>query len=320
MTIEHDLWAPRPLETPRADFPGRVRIFEVGPRDGLQAEAEILPTAVKRELCQRLWRSGVTILEITSFVPPRWIPQLADAEELAAGLTVPEGTRGVALVPNLKGLDRARGAGFSEVSVVASTTESFSRANLNAGLEAAMDRAEQIAEAADQYGMPVRGYLSMAFGDPWEGHTAPHRVGELAARLYRAGCRTVAVSDTIGTATPGHVKEVIAAVTEAGVPREAVALHLHDTFGLALTNVYAALENGVTEFDTSVGGLGRCPFAPGAAGNLATEDLVWMLDGLGIETGLDLDGLVETSRWMARQLGRSSPSRVVRALTARAAE
>lgn len=317
MTTSQALWQPRPRPTSREGFPSRVRLYEVGPRDGLQAEKKILPTSVKKELCERLWDSGVTNLEITSFVAPHWVSQLADAEELAASLEIPTDTRSFALVPNITGLRRAREVGFAEISVVVSATESFARANLNASLEEALSRAEEVTKDALRQHMSVRGYLSMCFGDPWEGHVAPSRVAELANRLYRAGCTSVSISDTIGTASPGHVREVVDAVTRAGVPTQNLALHLHDTYGMALTNAYAALEQGVVEFDTSVGGLGRCPFAPGAAGNLATEDLVWMLQGLDIETGLSLDGLVETSLWVTRHLGEVSPSRVGRRLAAR---
>lgn len=320
MTIPDEaLWSPRPLSRPRQGAPGEVRVVEVGPRDGLQAEQQSLPSAVKRELCERLWQAGAQSVEITSFVPPGWVPQLADAAELTAALGFPENTRSIALVPNLRGLERARAAGYREVSAVASCTESFARANLNASAEEAFERVGQIVAVARPAGIPVRGYLSMSFGDPWEGHTAPEKAGESAARLYRLGCSTVAISDTIGTATPQHTKDVLAAAAAAGLPVGATALHMHDTYGLALTNVYAALEEGVAEFDSSIGGLGRCPYAPGAAGNLATEDLVWMLEGLGVDTGLDLDLLADTSRWISGHLGKRSPSRVVRALSAQAA-
>lgn len=312
------LWNPRPLTSPvSSEDPPQVRIFEVGPRDGLQAEAAPLPTEVKRQLCQRLWQAGTQSLEVTSFVPPAWVPQLADAAELTAALHFPQGRRQVALVPNVRGLERARRAGYTEVSVVASCTESFARANLNATVDETFDRVAVIVEEAQSVGITVRGYLSMSFGDPWEGHTDPGRAGELAARLNRMGCASVAISDTIGAATPQHTKDVLAVAASAGLPVEATALHMHDTYGLALTNVYAALEVGVTEFDSSVGGLGRCPFAPGATGNLATEDLAWMLEGLGVPTSLDLDRLVETSVWISTHLGGPSPSRVVRALSSR---
>ncbi|WP_314139748.1 hydroxymethylglutaryl-CoA lyase [uncultured Plantibacter sp.] len=299
-------------------LPTRVRVYEVAPRDGLQAETDILPTAVKAELCRRLYEAGSRDLEVTSFVPATWIPQFADAERLVAGLEVPTGARAVALVPNLRGLQRAIDAGVREVSVVVSASESFARANLNTSREGAVERAEEVVAAATAEGVQVRGYVSMAFGDPWEGAVDPATVVEAAVRIYRAGCSTVAVSDTIGVGTPGLTTRVVRDVLAAGIPVEAVALHLHDTYGQGLANVYAALSLGVAEFDSSVGGLGRCPYAKGATGNLATEDLVWMLHGLGIETGLDLGALATTTAWLARVRGVAAPSNVATALAAAA--
>lgn len=307
------LWTPRPKPTPVPEFPSHVSVYEVGPRDGLQAEETVLPVTVKAELCRRLRQAGASSLEITSFVPASWIPQLADAEELTRALgKLPD--RSVALVPNIRGLLRAETAGYRQVAVVVSVTESFARRNLNTTVEGALERAYEVAREAATRGIAVRGYLSMAFGDPWEGHVPSARVAELALALYRMGCGTLAISDTIGTASPAHVQQVINNVQNAGVPLNALALHLHDTYGMALANVYSALGVGVSEFDTSVGGLGKCPYAPGAAGNLATEDLVWMLHGLDIETGMDIDALVTISQWMEKQMNRPSPSRVVRAL------
>ncbi|WP_240043836.1 hydroxymethylglutaryl-CoA lyase [Plantibacter flavus] len=299
-------------------LPTRVRVYEVAPRDGLQAETDILPTAVKAELCRRLYEAGSRDLEVTSFVPATWIPQFADAERLVAGLEVPTGARAVGLVPNLRGLHRAIDAGVREVSVVVSASESFARANLNTSREGAVERAEEVVATATAEGVPVRGYVSMAFGDPWEGAVDPATVVEAAVRLYRAGCSTVAVSDTIGVGTPGLTTRVVRDVLAAGIPVEAVALHLHDTYGQGLANVYAALSLGVAEFDSSVGGLGRCPYAKGATGNLATEDLVWMLHGLGIETGLDLGALAAATAWLARVRGVAAPSNVATALAAAA--
>lgn len=303
--------------TARLDgLPARVTVYEVGPRDGLQAEADIVPTPVKAELCRRLYGAGVRDLELTSFVPPTWIPQLADAAELVAAVDVPVGARGVALVPNLRGLENALAAGLREVAVVVSATESFARANLNASRVEAIDRALAVVAEARDTGIAVRGYVSMCFGDPWEGVVDEQVVVDLAAQLAEGGCRTVALGDTIGVATPGHVDRIVGGVIGAGVAVEAVALHLHDTYGQALANVVAALRLGVAEFDTAVGGLGRCPYAKGATGNLATEDLVWMLARLGIETGLDLGALVETTRWLSAVRGVAAPSRVARALIA----
>ncbi|TXK18858.1 hydroxymethylglutaryl-CoA lyase [Homoserinibacter sp. GY 40078] len=310
------VWHPRPQPVADPSLPSRVRVYEVGPRDGLQAEPEILPADVKIELCRRLYASGLGAVELTSFVPARWIPQLADAEEVVGEVEVPEGARGVALVPNVRGLERALAAGVREVSVVVSATETFAQANLNTTLAGALDRAREVIAAASVEGVPVRGYLSMSFGDPWEGSVPIERVADLAAELHGAGAGTVALSDTIGTGTPGHVIEAVERTVAAGVSRERIALHLHDTYGQALGNVQAALRVGITEFDSSTGGLGRCPFAKGATGNLATEDLVWLLHGLGIETGVDLESLVRTSQWMSRTLGRPIASRVATALTA----
>ena len=309
---------PQPRMEPVDGLPTRVRVYEVAPRDGLQAETDILPTAMKAELCRRLYEAGSRDLEVTSFVPATWIPQFADAERLVAGLDVPTGARAVGLVPNLRGLHRAIDAGVREVSVVVSASESFARANLNTSREGAVERAEEVAAAATAEGVPVRGYVSMAFGDPWEGAVDPATVVEAAVRLHRAGCSTVAVSDTIGVGTPGLTTRVVRDVLAAGIPVEAVALHLHDTYGQGLANVYAALSLGVAEFDSSVGGLGRCPYAKGATGNLATEDLVWMLHGLGIETGLDLGALAATTAWLARVRGVAAPSNVATALAAAA--
>jgi hydroxymethylglutaryl-CoA lyase len=291
-------------------------VYEVGPRDGLQAETDIIPAGVKAELCRRLYAAGSRDLEVTSFVPPTWIPQLADAAEVVAAVEVPEGARAVALVPNLRGLQRAIDAGIREVAVVVSATESFAKANLNTTRTGAIDRATEVIAAATAESIPVRGYVSMAFGDPWEGQVDTAAVTSAAAALHDAGARTIALGDTIGVATPGLTTRVVTETLAAGIPLSGVALHLHDTYGQSLANVHAALLLGVAEFDASVGGLGRCPYAKGATGNLATEDLVWMLHGLGIETGLDLGALAATTEWLARVRGIRAPSNVARALAA----
>lgn len=299
-----------------ADMPKRVTVYEVGPRDGLQAEKEIIPTPVKIELCRRLLAAGTEAIELTSFVPAAWVPQLADADEVVAAVAVPDAARGVVLVPNMTGLHHAKAAGAKEIAVVVSATEAFAQANLNTSRGGAIERAVEVVEAAAALGIPARGYVSMAFGDPWEGPVAPALAANAAAVLAEAGCSTVALSDTIGVCTPGLMTRVVSETVDAGLPVERIALHLHDTYGQALANVYAALQLGVAEFDSSVGGLGRCPFAPGATGNLATEDLVWMLSGLGIETGLNLDALVDTTRWLEALRGIRAPSRVAAALNA----
>ena len=308
--------SPQPVRVPLDGLPARVTVYEVGPRDGLQAETDLVPTAAKVELCHRLYDAGVRDLEVTSFVPPSWIPQLADAADVVAALDVAPGSRAVALVPNLRGLERAWQSGLDDVAVVVSATEAFARANLNTDRATAVARSVETTRAARSQGTRVRGYVSMAFGDPWEGEVAVEAVVSAAVALHAAGCTTVALGDTIGVATPGQTARVVGAVLDAGVPVAGLALHLHDTYGQSLSNVLEALRMGVAEFDSSVGGLGRCPYAKGATGNLATEDLVWMLHGLGIETGLDLDALAATTAWLAGVRGRPAPSRVARALNA----
>jgi hydroxymethylglutaryl-CoA lyase len=312
-----DRWRPEPLVFPTPALPPRVTVYEVGPRDGLQAESVVVPTPVKAELCRRLVAAGVQALEVTSFVSPSWVPALADAEDLLQELRGATPARTVCLVPNRRGLDRAVAAGVPEVAVLTSATEAFARANLNTDRAGAVAKAVELAGAARDAGLRVRGYVSMVFGDPWEGRVEPAVVAEIGAALQGAGCSTISLGDTIGVATPGQVGTVVSALGSAGVPASTLALHAHDTYGQALTNVHAALLAGVTEFDSSIGGLGRCPYAPGATGNLATEDLVWMLHGMGIETGLDLDALAATSAWMAQQMGRTAiASRVATALLA----
>lgn len=307
---------PAPRVEREAGLPARVTVYEVGPRDGLQAETDIIPRSVKIELCRRLYAAGSRDLEVTSFVPPTWVPQLADAAEVFADVEVPAGARAVALVPNLRGLERAVAAGVREVAVVVSATESFAKANLNNTRRGAIDRAVEVIEAARAQQIPVRGYVSMAFGDPWEGQVDTAAVTSAATDLHAAGAHTIALGDTIGVATPGLTTRMVTETLAAGIPLEDIALHLHDTYGQSLANVHAALRLGVAEFDASVGGLGRCPYAKGATGNLATEDLVWMLHGLGIETGLDLHALAATTEWLSRVRGIRAPSNVARAIIA----
>jgi hydroxymethylglutaryl-CoA lyase len=300
---------------PKPGLPEAVRVYEVGPRDGLQAEPASVPAAVKLELIDRLGEAGLTAIEATSFVSPRWVPQLADAEEVLARLHRRPGVRYPVLTPNRRGFDRAVAAGADEVAVFVSATETFAARNLNSTVDGALAMAAPVIENARARGMAVRGYVSMVFGDPWEGRVEIEQASSVCARLLTLGCTTISLGDTIGVATAGQVQAVLEAVTAAGVPLGQIALHLHDTYGQALANVLAGLESGVTEFDASAGGLGGCPYAKSATGNLATEDLVWMLDGLGITCGVDLDAVVRTSRWLADQLGRPSPSRVVAALS-----
>ena len=274
----------------------------------------MVPLQVKLELIDRLGEAGLAIIEATSFVSARWVPQLADADDLMAGLRRRPGVRYPVLVPNERGFERALAAGADELAIFVSATETFAKQNLGTTLDGAIEMAAPVVAAAKRRGIPVRGYVSMCFGDPWEGKVEPAAPAAVAAQLIELGCSTISLGDTIGVATAGQVVAVINAAEAAGVPRDRTALHLHDTYGQALANVLAGLEAGIAEFDSSAGGLGGCPYAKSATGNLATEDLVWMLHGLGIETGVDLVKLAATSRWLATALGRPSPSRVVAAL------
>jgi hydroxymethylglutaryl-CoA lyase len=302
------------MAVPSRDLPTRVRIHEVGARDGLQNEKATVPTEVKAEFIRRLADAGLTTIEATSFVHPKWVPQLADAEQLFAMVSGLHAALPV-LVPNERGLDRALGLGARRVAVFASATESFAKANLNRTVDEALAMFEPVVSRAKAASVHVRGYLSMCFGDPWEGAVPIPQVVKVCRALLDMGCDELSLGDTIGVATPGHVVALLAALDEAGVPPTALGVHFHDTYGQALANTLAALQQGVTTVDASAGGLGGCPYAKSATGNLATEDLVWMLRGLGIDTGIDLGRLVATSTWMAAQLGRPSPSRTVRALS-----
>jgi hydroxymethylglutaryl-CoA lyase len=295
-------------------LPERVTICEVGPRDGLQNESSIVPVEVKVEFIDRLADAGHTVIEATSFVHPKWVPQLADAEILLAKLDRRSGVRYPVLVPNERGLERALDAGVDEIAIFASATETFAERNLNRTVAESIEMFTPVVASARSRGLRVRGYLSMCFGDPWEGRVPLGQVAEVASQLMELGCTELSLGDTIGVATPGQVRGLLALLIEAGLDLDQVAVHFHDTYGQALANTLAALQSGVRIVDASAGGLGGCPYAESATGNLATEDLLWQLAGLGIETGVDLAKLVETSVWMAAQLGRPSPSRVVQAL------
>ena len=295
-------------------LPDRVTIYEVGPRDGLQNESAIVDVAVKAEFINRLVDAGLTTVETTSFVHPKWVPQLADAAELLDQLDLPSGVRAPVLVPNERGLDRALAAGVREIAIFASATETFAAKNLNSTLDDQFAMFTPTIQRALAEGLTVRGYVSMCYGDPWEGDVPIDQVVKVGARLVDLGCHELSLGDTIGVATPGQVTALIAAFDAAGVGVDKLAVHFHDTYGQALANTLTALQAGVTTVDSSAGGLGGCPYAESATGNLATEDLVWQLDGLGIETGVDLQKLVTTSTWMAEQLGKPSASRVVQAL------
>jgi hydroxymethylglutaryl-CoA lyase len=296
-------------------LPSEVTVWEVGARDGLQNESAVLPVDVKLEFLDRLADAGLTVLEATSFVSPKWVPQLADAEDLLAGLDQRDGVRYPVLVPNERGLDRALAAGVRHVAVFGSATETFARRNLNSSLDDQFGMFEPVVTRALAEGLDVRAYVSMCFGDPWEGAVPSAQVISVGRRLLDMGCGQLSLGDTIGVATAGQVEALIGGFLSTGMPVDRIAVHFHDTYGQALANTMAALRMGVSCVDSSAGGLGGCPYAESATGNLATEDLVWMLDGLGVRTGVDLDRLVATSAWMAERLGRPSPSRVVRALT-----
>ncbi|MYQ40405.1 hydroxymethylglutaryl-CoA lyase [Streptomyces sp. SID4921] len=303
------------MTVPAPGLPARVRIHEVGARDGLQNEKSVVPTEVKAEFVHRLAAAGLSTIEATSFVHPKWVPQLADAEQLFPRL---DGLGDVALpvlVPNERGLDRALALGARRIAVFGSATETFAARNLNRTVDESLAMFEPVVARAKAAGVHVRGYLSMCFGDPWEGAVPVAQVVRVAKALEDLGCDELSLGDTIGVATPGHVTALLAALNEAGVPTGTIGVHFHDTYGQALSNTLAALQHGVTTVDASAGGLGGCPYAKSATGNLATEDLVWMLDGLGVDTGVDLGALTATSVWMAEQLGRPSPSRTVRALS-----
>ena len=303
-----------PAVVPDASLPERVTIYEVGPRDGLQNESTIVPLDVKAEFVERLIAAGLPIVEATSFVHPTWVPQLADAEELVARLPLDGPVPLPVLVPNERGLDRALAAGCTHVAIFGSATETFAKKNLNSSLDGQYAMFEPVVRRALDAGLDVRAYVSMCFGDPWEGQVPVGQVVDAGRRLLDLGATQLSLGDTIGVGTPGHVGALLDAFDGADVGVERLAMHFHDTYGQALANALAALRHGITTFDASAGGLGGCPYAESATGNLATEDLVWMLTGLGIGHGVDLDQLVATSAWMAGHLGRPSPSAVVRAL------
>ena len=294
----------------------RISVVEVGPRDGLQNEQSIVSTADKIEFVNRLSAANLPVIEVTAFVSPKWVPQMADADEVFAGIARRPDVRYTALVPNLAGLERAKAVGAREIAVFAASTETFSRRNINQSIDASIATYKEVCDRAIAAGMRVRGYLSTAFGCPYEGNVAPDHVATVARRLADLGVFEVAISDTIGIAHPGQVPRVLDAVLKM-MPVEQIALHFHDTRGTALANVLAALPYGVTTFDASAGGLGGCPYAPGAAGNLATDDLIYMLDGLGADTGVSLAALSEASAFIAAKIDHRLPSRYAQAEFAR---
>ncbi len=297
-------------------LPAEVTIYEVGPRDGLQNEKTVVPTATKVEFISRLDAAGLATIETTSFVPATWVPQMGDAEQVLGALgAAGVGRRRPVLVPNARGLDRAEALGVQAIAIFGSATETFAQKNLNRSVAEQYAMFEPVVTRAREAGRWVRAYVSMCFGDPWEGPVPIGQVVDVAERLMGLGCHQLSLGDTIGVGTTGHVHRLLEALAARGIAADRVAVHFHDTYGQALANTMAALRDGVTVVDAAAGGLGGCPYAKSATGNLATEDLVWALHGAGVRTGVDLEALVATSAWMAQQLGRPSPSGVVRALT-----
>ena len=299
-------------------IPKQVRIVEVGPRDGLQNEPGMVPAAVKIELIHRLADAGLPAIEATSFVSPKWVPQMSDNAEVLAGIRRKPGVAYPVLVPNMQGFEAALAAGAEEIAVFGAASEAFSRKNINCSIAESLARFEPVARAALQHGLRVRGYISCVVGCPYQGEVEPAAVAEVAAELERMGCYEISLGDTIGVGTPAKIQAMLATVAIA-VPKEKLAVHFHDTYGQALVNLYVALELGVATIDSSVAGLGGCPYAKGASGNVATEDVLYLLHGLGIETGVDLDLVYEAGRFICAQLGREPSSKVARALAAKKA-
>ncbi|HEY5633413.1 MAG TPA: hydroxymethylglutaryl-CoA lyase [Burkholderiaceae bacterium] len=299
-------------------LPNRVTMTEVGPRDGLQNEKQPVPAKTKIELCARLLDAGVRNLEATSFVSPKWVPQMADAAEVMAAIVRPEGARISVLTPNMKGLESALAAGADEVVIFGAASEAFSQRNINCSIAESIERFSAVAQAALDAGLRLRGAVSVAFGCPYQGDVPIAAVVDVVQRMRDLGCHEIGVADTIGVATAGHVKRVMQAAARE-YPLQDISGHFHDTYGQGVSNVHACLEIGIARFDTSIAGLGGCPYAKGATGNVATEDVVYLLHGLGIETGLDLDKLVDTGQWISSLLGRKSLSRAGNAIAARRA-
>nr|WP_298248734.1 hydroxymethylglutaryl-CoA lyase [uncultured Halomonas sp.] len=297
-------------------FPKQVRLVEVGPRDGLQNEPEPIATPTKLELIDRLGAAGTRYIEAASFVSPKWVPQMADHREVMTGLTRRDGVTYAALTPNLKGLDAALECGVEEVAVFGAASEAFSRKNINCSVAESLTRFEPVLERAREANVRVRGYVSCVLGCPYEGEIAPAKVAEVSKALYDMGCYEVSLGDTIGTGTPLAAKRMLEAVSR-DVPMGKLAAHFHDTYGQALANLYAVLEEGIAVVDSSVAGLGGCPYAKGASGNVASEDVVYLLNGLGIDTGIDLDALAASGTWITQTIGRPNRSKVGVALASR---
>ena len=301
------------------NLPKRIRIVEVGPRDGLQNEKGEVPTAVKIELIERLADAGLPAVEATAFVSPKWIPQMADHVAVLERIRRKPGVSYPVLTPNLKGFEAARAAGASEVAIFGAASEAFSRKNINCSIAESLERFRPVVDAAIAADIRVRGYISCVVGCPYEGAVAPQKVAAVARALYDMGCYEISLGDTIGVGTPGKIQAMINACA-TGVPADKLAGHYHDTYGQALANIYASMELGVATFDASVAGLGGCPYAAGASGNVATEDVVYLLEGLGIETGIDLDKVVDTGIWISSILNRDPGSKAGRPIAAKKAK
>ncbi|XP_051942463.1 hydroxymethylglutaryl-CoA lyase, mitochondrial [Hippocampus zosterae] len=293
-------------------LPERVKIVEVGPRDGLQNEKTIVPTETKIHLIDMLSESGLSVVEATSFVSPKWVPQMADQVEVLKGIYRKPGVSYPVLTPNLKGFQAAVKAGASEIAIFGAASEQFSKKNINCSVDESLRRFDEVVKAATEAGVPVRGYVSCVLGCPYEGKVRPEKVAHVAKRLYSMGCYEISLGDTIGVGTPGSMQEMLAVVSRE-VPVDALAVHCHDTYGQALANILVALQMGVSVVDSSVSGLGGCPYAQGASGNVATEDLVYMLHGLGIHTGVDLTKLMDAGAFICRSLNRKTSSKVAQA-------
>jgi len=296
-------------------LPATVQLVEVGPRDGLQSETQTIPLAAKLRLIQDLVAAGHTCIEAGSFVNPDWVPQMADSEQVFAGIARQPGVRYCGLTPNLQGFERALAAGADEVTIFAVASETFSHRNVNCSIAESLQRFARLMDAARDHAVPVRGYVSCALGCPYEGEVAPAAVVDVTDRMLDLGCYEVSLADTIGTGTAGSMRQLLEAVL-ARFPAENFAVHCHDTYGQALSNILVALQHGIRTVDAAVAGLGGCPYAPGASGNVATEDVVYMLHGLGIESGLDLEKLVAAGNRISATLGRANASAVARALGA----
>ena len=297
------------------NLPKHVKIVEVGPRDGLQNEKQAIDTATKVELIARLGASGLKTIEATAFVSPKWVPQMADNAEVMRQITRLNGVTYPVLTPNLKGLEAALATGVTEVAVFAAASEAFSQKNINCSISESIERFVPVIESAREHGVAVRGYVSTVVGCPYQGDVPPEKVAEVSKALFDLGCYEISLGDTIGVGTPLKVQTMLAEVSKA-VPMDKLAGHFHNTYGMAIANIYASLQMGMAVFDASVAGLGGCPYAKGASGNVATEDVVYLLNGLGIDSGVDLTSLVETAVWVSAQLGRAPASNVAKAISA----